>query len=98
MLNYRRERLNSRVSITIYRTQYLKLNNSRTHGLYDTTHLMNARLIGFMRNYGHDRLNSRISTIVSKMIRNLILKNLELENTTSLKETQFMEFMRNYGD
>ncbi|WMV24552.1 hypothetical protein MTR67_017937 [Solanum verrucosum] len=48
-----------------------------------------------MRNYGHDRFNSRTSIIVSKRIRNFILKNLEFEDTTPLKDTQFMEFMRN---
>ncbi|WMV18310.1 hypothetical protein MTR67_011695 [Solanum verrucosum] len=90
MPNYGRERLNSKVSITIYRTQYSKLNR-----LNDTTHLKNARLIGFMRNYGNDQLNSRTSIIFSKRIRNSILKNLELEDTTPLKNTQFMKFMRN---
>ncbi|WMV08714.1 hypothetical protein MTR67_002099 [Solanum verrucosum] len=67
-----------------------------TPELNDTTHLMNTRLIGFMRDYGHDPLNSRISSLFSKRIRNSILKNLELEDTTSLKDTQFMEFMQNY--
>ncbi|WMV25720.1 hypothetical protein MTR67_019105 [Solanum verrucosum] len=97
MPNYKRERHNSRVSITIYRTQYSKLGNSRTQGLNDTTHLKNARLIGFMRNCGHDRLNSRTSKYISKRVSNSILKNIELEDTPPLKNTSFIEFMRNYG-
>ncbi|WMV46149.1 hypothetical protein MTR67_039534 [Solanum verrucosum] len=33
--------------------------NYSTQGLEDTSHLMNARLIRFMRNYGHEQLYSR---------------------------------------
>ncbi|WMV41561.1 hypothetical protein MTR67_034946 [Solanum verrucosum] len=58
---------------------------------------MNTRLIKFMWDNGHDPLNSRISLYISKRIRNSILNNLEHEDTTPLKDTQFMEFMRNYG-
>ena len=54
MTNYGRERLNARFSITIDRTQYLELKNFN-----DTTHLKNAQLRGFMRNYEHELLNSR---------------------------------------
>ncbi|WMV47445.1 hypothetical protein MTR67_040830 [Solanum verrucosum] len=54
MPNYGPERLNSRFSITIDRTQYSELKNFN-----DTTHFKNARLRGFMRNYEHKLLNSR---------------------------------------
>ncbi|WMV59260.1 hypothetical protein MTR67_052645, partial [Solanum verrucosum] len=94
--NYRREQLNSKVLITIYRIQYSELNNFRTQGLNDTTHLKNARLIGFMRNYGHERLNSRTFEYNLKRVSDSILKNLELKDTTPLKDTQFMEFMWNF--
>ncbi|WMV18999.1 hypothetical protein MTR67_012384 [Solanum verrucosum] len=97
MPNYGRERLNSSFSITIYRTQYSKLDESRIQGLNDTTHLMNTRLIGFKWDYRHAALNSRISLYISKWIKNSILKNIELEDTTHLKDTLFMEFMQNYG-
>uniref|UniRef100_M1DGX3 Uncharacterized protein n=1 Tax=Solanum tuberosum TaxID=4113 RepID=M1DGX3_SOLTU len=33
--------------------------NYSTQGLNDTSHLKTARLIGFMRNYGHELLNTR---------------------------------------
>ncbi|WMV57991.1 hypothetical protein MTR67_051376 [Solanum verrucosum] len=56
MPNYERERLNSRFSITMHRTQYSKLKNFN-----DTTHFKNAQLRGFMQNYGHEQLNSRTS-------------------------------------
>ena len=56
-----------------------------TQGLKDTSHLKTARLIGFMRNYGDEQFNSRTSwvtynspmirNIISKGIRNSILKN-----------------------
>ncbi|WMV50390.1 hypothetical protein MTR67_043775 [Solanum verrucosum] len=95
MPNYGCELINSRFSITIYRNQYSKLNNSVTQGLNDTTYLKNARLIGFMRNYGHEQLNSRTFEYNLKRIRNSILKNLELKDTTPHKDTQFMEFKRN---
>ena len=52
MLNYRREELNARFSITIYRNQYLKLKNFK-----DTTHFKNAQLGGFIMNYEHKLLN-----------------------------------------
>ena len=35
--------------------------NYSTKGLKDTSHLNATRLIGFMRNYGHELLNSRTS-------------------------------------
>ncbi|WMV59096.1 hypothetical protein MTR67_052481 [Solanum verrucosum] len=50
-----------------------------------------------MRNYEHDRLNSRTSMYISKRVRNSILKNLELEGTPPLKNTPFIEIMQNYG-
>ena len=59
MPNYGREQLNSRFPINMHRTQYLELNNSKTQGVNDTTHLKNARLRGFMWNYGNELLNSR---------------------------------------
>uniref|UniRef100_M1DG10 Uncharacterized protein n=1 Tax=Solanum tuberosum TaxID=4113 RepID=M1DG10_SOLTU len=55
-----------------------------TQGLKDSSHLKIVRLIGFMWNYGHEQFNSRTSwvtcnypmirNIISKGIRNLILK------------------------
>ncbi|WMV54828.1 hypothetical protein MTR67_048213 [Solanum verrucosum] len=42
-----------------------------------------------MQNYGHERLNSRTSMHVSQRIRNSILKNSELEDTTPLNNTQY---------
>ncbi|WMV41342.1 hypothetical protein MTR67_034727 [Solanum verrucosum] len=92
MPNYKRERLNSRFSITIHRIQYSRLNK-----LKDTSHLQTARLIEFMQNYGHELLNSMTSWVTcnSPMIRNIISKGLELEDTTPLKDAQFPKFMRN---
>ncbi|WMV33942.1 hypothetical protein MTR67_027327 [Solanum verrucosum] len=49
-----------------------------------------------MLNYGHKPLNSRTFEYNFKRIRNSILKNLELDDTTPLKEVELMEFMRNY--
>ncbi|WMV41025.1 hypothetical protein MTR67_034410 [Solanum verrucosum] len=57
MPNYGRERLNSRFSITVDRTQYFELKNFN-----DTTHFMNAQLRGFMQNYEHELLNSSCNT------------------------------------
>ena len=82
MPNYGHERLNARFSITIDRTQYLELKNFN-----DTTHFKNAQLRGFMRNYKHELLNSRTQRYFSKGLRNSTLKGLELEDTTSLKDT-----------
>ena len=58
--------------------------NYSTQGLKDTSHLKTARLIGFMRNYGHEQFNSKtlwvtcnspmLRNIISKGIRNSILK------------------------
>ncbi|WMV19831.1 hypothetical protein MTR67_013216 [Solanum verrucosum] len=50
-----------------------------------------------MRNYGHEQPNSRTSWVIcnSPMIRNIISKGLELEDTTPLKDTRLMEFMQN---
>ncbi|WMV46494.1 hypothetical protein MTR67_039879 [Solanum verrucosum] len=50
-----------------------------------------------MQNYGHKQLNLRTSWVTynSPMIRNIISKDLELEDTTPLKDTQLMEFMQN---
>ncbi|WMV09734.1 hypothetical protein MTR67_003119 [Solanum verrucosum] len=92
MPNCGRERLNAWFSITIYKTQELQC-----QGLKDTSHLKTARLIGFMRNYGHEQFNSSTQRCFSKGIRNSTLKGLELEDTTSLKDAQLTKFMRNYG-
>jgi len=58
--------------------------NDSTQGLKDTSLLKTARLIGFMRNYGHEQFNSKtlwvtcnspmLRNIISKGIRNSILK------------------------
>ncbi|WMV49717.1 hypothetical protein MTR67_043102 [Solanum verrucosum] len=96
MPNCGRERLNSRFSITITRTQYLRL-NSELKNFNGNTRFKNARLKGSMWNYGHELLNSRTSWVTcnSPMIRNIIPKDLELEDTTPLNDTQLLEFMRN---
>ncbi|WMV58722.1 hypothetical protein MTR67_052107 [Solanum verrucosum] len=78
MPNYGRERLNSRFSITMHRTQYLESNKSRTQGVNDTNDLNNARLGG-----------------VHAELWELNTQDLELEDTSPIKDTQFMEFMRN---
>ena len=59
MPNYGHKRLNSRFSKAMNRTQYLGLNNYRTQGANDITHLKNAQLSEFMLNYEHELLNSR---------------------------------------
>lgn len=51
MLNYGRERLDARFSITIDRSQYLELKN-----FSNTNHFKNAQFRGFMRNYEHELL------------------------------------------
>ncbi|WMV20059.1 hypothetical protein MTR67_013444 [Solanum verrucosum] len=50
-----------------------------------------------MRDYGHELLNSRTSWYNLKRVRNSILntQDLELEDITPLKDTQFMNFMQN---
>ena len=63
--------------------------NYSTQGLKDTSHLKTVQLIGFMRNYGHEQLNSRASWVtcsspmirnnISKGIRNSILKTYNLK-------------------
>ncbi|WMV28945.1 hypothetical protein MTR67_022330 [Solanum verrucosum] len=50
-----------------------------------------------MRNYRHELLNSRTQRYFSKGLRNSTLKGLKLEDTTSLKDAQLTNFMRNYG-
>ncbi|WMV36869.1 hypothetical protein MTR67_030254 [Solanum verrucosum] len=40
---------------------------------------------------------SRTQRYFAKGIRNLTLKGIELEDTTSLKDAQLTKFMRNYG-
>ncbi|WMV50463.1 hypothetical protein MTR67_043848 [Solanum verrucosum] len=92
MPNDGHERLNAGFSITIDRTQYLKLKNFN-----DTTHIKIVRLIVFMRDYGHEMFNLRNQRYFSKGIRNSTLKVLELEDTTSLKDAQLMKVMRRYG-
>uniref|UniRef100_M1DQB3 Uncharacterized protein n=1 Tax=Solanum tuberosum TaxID=4113 RepID=M1DQB3_SOLTU len=59
-----------------------------THGLKDTSHLKTTRLIGFMRNYGHELLNSRTSWVFrssleclgSKRSKGTIQKNSNRRN------------------
>uniref|UniRef100_M1E0P5 Uncharacterized protein n=1 Tax=Solanum tuberosum TaxID=4113 RepID=M1E0P5_SOLTU len=80
--------LNSEVSCGIMSMNY------STQGLKDTSKIV--RLIVFMRNYGHDIFNSSNPRYFSKGIRNSTLKGLELEDTTSLKDTQLTTFMRSY--
>ncbi|WMV32247.1 hypothetical protein MTR67_025632 [Solanum verrucosum] len=94
MPNYGRERLNSRFSITIHRTQKFQFEDFMI-----LPHLKNAQLIGFMQNYGHELLNSGTSwvTCSSSMILNIISKGLELEDTTPLKDAQIMKLIWNYG-
>ncbi|WMV41380.1 hypothetical protein MTR67_034765 [Solanum verrucosum] len=88
MPKYRRERLNSWFSITIHRTQYSELKNFN-----DTTHLKKVQLIGFMWNYGHKYLNSRTSWVICNNLMEINTKDLELEDTTSLKDAQFTMFV-----
>ena len=47
--------------------------NYSTQGLKDTSHLKIVRIIGFIRNYGHEQFNSKTSWITcnSTMIRNI---------------------------
>ncbi|WMV50640.1 hypothetical protein MTR67_044025 [Solanum verrucosum] len=55
MLNYGHERVNSRFSITIHRTQYSRLNSSKLKNFNGNTRFKNTQLRGFMRNYGHEK-------------------------------------------
>uniref|UniRef100_M1DXY5 Uncharacterized protein n=1 Tax=Solanum tuberosum TaxID=4113 RepID=M1DXY5_SOLTU len=52
--------------------------NYSTEGLKETSHLKTARLIGFMRSYGHEQLNSSASwvTCSTPMIRSTIAKEV----------------------
>uniref|UniRef100_M1DF59 Uncharacterized protein n=1 Tax=Solanum tuberosum TaxID=4113 RepID=M1DF59_SOLTU len=85
MPNYGRERLNSRFSITMHIIQYLELNNSRTQGVNDTTHLKNARL----GEWGGDGGSCRIM--------GMNYSTQGLNNTSYLKTARLIGFMRNYG-
>ena len=78
--------------------------NYSTQELKHTSQLKIIRLIGFMRNYGHEQFNSRnscvkynspmIRNIISKGINKSILNTLEFGDTTPLNDTQYMVFMR----
>ncbi|WMV33161.1 hypothetical protein MTR67_026546 [Solanum verrucosum] len=95
MPNDGRERLNSRFSITMQRTRYLELNNSKLNNFNDTTNFKNAQLIRFMRDYGHEQLNSRTQDFSTHVVHELNTQDLELEYTIPLKCTQFMKFIQN---
>ncbi|WMV30677.1 hypothetical protein MTR67_024062 [Solanum verrucosum] len=92
MTNYGRERLDARFSITIDRSQYLKLKN-----FTNTTHFKNAQLRGFKRNYEHELLNSRTQIYFSSQDIDSILRTQDFNDNTHLKNARLRGFMRNYG-
>ena len=92
MSNYEHERLNSRFSITMHRTQFLELSKSRTQGVNETTHLKYSRIGGFMHNYGHELLYSRIEARLIGFMR-----NNEHQLLNSMTQAQLIGFMQNYG-
>ncbi|WMV19515.1 hypothetical protein MTR67_012900 [Solanum verrucosum] len=51
-----------------------------------------------MRNYGHEQLNANTSWVTCNSSMELNTQDLELENTTPLKDSQIMKFMQNYAD
>ncbi|WMV24403.1 hypothetical protein MTR67_017788 [Solanum verrucosum] len=95
MPNDGHERLNSKFSITIQRIRYLELNNSELKNFNDTTHYKNAQLIRFMRNYGHELLNSRNQRYFSSQNTQGYSKLLKLIQLRNIQDAQFVKFMRN---
>ncbi|WMV41176.1 hypothetical protein MTR67_034561 [Solanum verrucosum] len=92
MPNYGREQLNPRFSITIHRTQYSELKKFN-----DSTHFKNARLRGFMQNYGHELPNSRTQRYNIKRVRNSILKTQNLRILLLSKMLSLRSSHRIYG-
>ncbi|WMV54690.1 hypothetical protein MTR67_048075 [Solanum verrucosum] len=76
----------------MHRTQYLELKNSR-----DNSHPKTARLIGYIRNYGHELLNSRTFMEGSSGIMGMNYSTQGLNDTSHLKIARLIRFMRNYG-